>query len=150
MSQNLEDFLEEREKKIIDKKQEQINAVTRAKELKEKRKEQFLNSIKNIIRPTMEKLVKTFSDKNHNLQLTSEKLSEIPLELKYSLTLTGSGKPFLIEFSSNKNNVDIAFIFFRLGAPQHHYSKDFSFEKITGEAIESAIVTGLKLLDEQE
>ena len=35
MSQNLEDFLEEREKKIIDKKQEQINAVTRAKELKE-------------------------------------------------------------------------------------------------------------------
>ena len=59
-------------------------------------------------------------------------------------------KTFLIEFSSNKNNVDIAFIFFRLGAPQNHYSKDFSFEKITGKAIESAIVTGLKLLDEQE
>lgn len=150
MSQNLEDFLEERERKIKEEKQEQINAVAKAEQLKERRKEQFLNSIKNIIRPTMEKLIKTFSHKNHNLQLNSEKLSEIPLELKYLLTLTENGKPFLIEFNSNKSNVDIAFIFFRLGAPQHPYSKDFSFEKITGDEIESAIVTGLKLLDEEE
>jgi hypothetical protein len=150
MSQNLEGFLEEREKKIKEEKQEQINAVAKAEQLKEKRKEQFLNSIKSIISPTMEKLIKTFSHKNHKLQLNSEKLSEIPLELKYLLTLSGNGKPFLIEFNSNKSNVDIAFIFFRLGAPQHPYSKDFSFEKITGNEIENAIVTGLKLLDEEE
>jgi hypothetical protein len=37
MSQNLEDFLEERERNIKDEKQEQINAVTRTKDLKEKK-----------------------------------------------------------------------------------------------------------------